>query len=331
MRPFHKHFLNFSLILSFLIPVFASGEIIDPKALQLGNNKWSESPKVGYLYPCEPDKYYTITNTGSSKNGPWLGTSTWDTTKKISVSGEVFWPEAKLTISTTTTTRTITTNDLPVGNPSGVFPVSKNDPAYEYDPNPNAIKAQNFSFTVPLNPEVNEAPSCVELPIAVGLDGVVFFSALDSHGRDEPAYEVQDNCGGMSAPDGIYHRYRSSSCLPHADEKNALVGYALDGFGIYTPYTEDGKELTTADLDVCHGITSEIIWNGKKVNMYHYVLTRDFPYSISCFKGTPQSIPIPPPPIAYRLYALIGAAIIVPLGIIIFLIKKRKKKVIKEN
>ena len=33
-------------------------------------------------------------------------------------------------------------------------------------------------------------------------------------------------------------------------------------------------------------MTSEIMLDGKKVSTYHYVMTRDFPYSVGCFKGT---------------------------------------------
>ena len=107
---------------------------------------------------------------------------------------------------------------------------------------------------------------------------------------------MQDSCGGMSAPNNMYHRYMPSNCIPHIHENNALIGYALDGFGIFSPYDEHGKELSTKDLDECHGTTSPIMWDGKKVVMYHYVLTRDYPYSIACFRGTPASIPLPPPP-----------------------------------
>lgn len=41
----------------------------------------------------------------------------------------------------------------------------------------------------------------------------------------------------------------------------------------------------TNDLDECHGIISQIKLDGKYVNSYHYVMTKDFPYSVSCFKG----------------------------------------------
>jgi hypothetical protein len=43
--------------------------------------------------------------------------------------------------------------------------------------------------------------------------------------------------------------------------------------------------LTTDDLDECHGLTSLIKLDGKNVTMYHYVMTQDFPYSVSCFRA----------------------------------------------
>jgi hypothetical protein len=52
-----------------------------------------------------------------------------------------------------------------------------------------------------------------------------------------------------------------------------------------------GNILTTDDLDECHGISSEITLDGKRVKMYHYVMTQDFPYSISCFRGTAVKAP----------------------------------------
>jgi hypothetical protein len=35
--------------------------------------------------------------------------------------------------------------------------------------------------------------------------------------------------------------------------------------------------------------TDTITWNGKKVRMYHYVFTWQFPYTVSCFRGTPAT------------------------------------------
>jgi hypothetical protein len=54
-----------------------------------------------------------------------------------------------------------------------------------------------------------------------------------------------------------------------------------------------GRELTNADLDACHGRVSEVDWDGTRVSMYRYVLTREYPYTIGCFRGTPVSV-LPP-------------------------------------
>jgi hypothetical protein len=66
---------------------------------------------------------------------------------------------------------------------------------------------------------------------------------------------------------------------------SALVGYALDGFGIFGPYDTGGKPLTSADLDDCHGHTHAVPWDGAMVEMYHYHATPDFPYTVGCMRG----------------------------------------------
>ncbi len=48
-----------------------------------------------------------------------------------------------------------------------------------------------------------------------------------------------------------------------------------------------GRILHDDDLDACHGTTSPVMWDGKLVDMYHYVLTPEYPYTIGCFRGTP--------------------------------------------
>ena len=67
------------------------------------------------------------------------------------------------------------------------------------------------------------------------------------------------------------------------------VGWALDGYGIYVEYNAKGRLLTDSDLDGCHGRTSVVPWHGKKVNIYHYDMTVEFPHTVGCFVGTPVS------------------------------------------
>lgn len=274
-----------------------SSSSIDPTNLPLGDSKHTNAPKKGFIYPCEPKHYFSIP-LGSHTKGPWIGGPNWDITRKPVVQGDVAWPQAAFTVSTDGDRRILSGNGLPVGTQTGNFPIRRDDPAYAFDRNPNPIKERRINVSIPLNPTIAATPSCLQPQIGFTLDGVALHFALSSmKAHDEIAYEMQDNCGGMADPAGIYHRHALSPCVPGINEKNALVGYALDGFGIFSPYDASGKELTTNDLDECHGTTSPILWDGKEVTMYHYVFTRDYPYSIGCFRGTPTYVPLPPPPL----------------------------------
>jgi hypothetical protein len=235
---------------------------------------------------------------GATRTGPWINeqAGTYDVTKKIFDRGRVDW-HGYFSAVPRGEWRVITSDGLPIsGVPTGIFPVPSQDAAYQYDRNPNTILKQRISFSIPLNPAFGPAPRCVYKEVGITLDGVQLHTGLDSSGRDENAYELNDTCSGKPQPGGGYHRHTLSECTPHIKEPNAVVGYALDGFALTGPYDANGRELTTADLDECHGTTSAIVWNGRTVNMYHYVLTRDFPYSVSCFKGTPTRSAFPPLP-----------------------------------
>lgn len=259
---------------------------IDIHDIPLGDGKVSTIPKAGYVYSCQT----SFRGGGAEHDGDWIRGNTWDLSKKIQVQGKVFWSNAWFSDVVKGVTRVLTGNGLPVDEPTGTFPVAKTDPAYQIDRNPNSIKTQTLSYSLPANPGVAHSASCVPMgAIGVALDGVAIYNALDDGGRDAVAHEVQDLCNGHPQQQGAYHYHGPSSCMPHSQEKNALVGYALDGFGIYSMYDANGREYTNADLDECHGLTSEIEWNGKKVSMYHYVLTQEYPYTIGCFRGSPVS------------------------------------------
>jgi hypothetical protein len=210
----------------------------------------------------------------------------------------VTWPSAKFQITFLelhmTSYRVIEGNNLPVETPTGTFPISEDDPAFAIDRNPNSIISQSIQFLLPMNPAAAVAPSCVSMGmIGIALNGVPIFNALDDGGRDAVAHEVQDLCSGHPQMEGQYHYHGPSPCLPNQAANETLIGYAIDGFGIYSLYDAHGRELTDADLDECHGRTSEVTWDGKRVTMYHYVLTREYPYTIGCFRGTPIHVPNP--------------------------------------
>jgi hypothetical protein len=264
-------------------------DVLDVHHLPLGDGKVSASPREGYVTSCMTG---FRGGGGAQRDGPWIHGETWDLTQKIAVQGRVNWPQAAFRITTQGTTRVVSRllqgNGLPVDTPTGTFPVAYDDPAVQIDRNPNAIVPRDIVLTIPANPSMALTTSCVPMGmIGVALNGVAMFNALDLGGRDAVAHEVQDLCNGHPQMQGQYHYHGPSACLPNQTANEALIGYALDGFGIYSIRDAQGRELTNADLDACHGRTSEILWDGSRVRLYHYVLTREYPYTIGCFRGVP--------------------------------------------
>lgn len=186
-------------------------------------------------------------------------------------------------------TRVITTNELPVGLPTGTFPIAPSDPAVAYDRNPNGIGSRRVTYELPANPVAAQSPTCTSLgPIGVTTDGVLLFNALDDAGRDAGAHEVQDSCHGHPNGGQIYHYHSISACLAAPRPGGALlVGYAFDGYGIYAEWNAAGHLPTNADLDACHGRTSLVDWDGTPRMQYHYDVTLEYPYTVGCFHGTP--------------------------------------------
>lgn len=265
----------------------ATSHAPDHTKLPLGDNKYSASAKKGYVYSCQT----SFNGGGAFTQGPWINNSakTWDLNKKASVDGSVSWPTASWSATTSGGTRTIASKDLPLGHLTGIFPISSSDDAYSYDRNPNAIKQQTIAFGVPSSPSLLSTPACVGGEVGIATTGVLIFSAFDAGGRDAVATEVQDSCEGHPQVGNYYHYHGYSDCFKDSSgegKHSDLLGYAFDGFGIFGIKGQDGKELSSNDLDECHGHTHSITWDGKTTSMYHYHFTHDFPYTVGCFRGT---------------------------------------------
>ncbi|MDT8991946.1 YHYH protein [Curvibacter sp. APW13] len=259
---------------------------LDPRALPLGDGKISHAPQAGHVWACRTP----MGGGGAHAQGPWIAGSTWDSTRKAFVAGDVAWTHGWLDITLSGAMRSIGTNGVPASHGTGTFPIARSDPAYQWDRNPNTITPMVRSYTVAAMPALAAQASCLPMgAIGVMLDGVAVFNALDGEGRDAVAHEVQDRCNGHPERSGQYHYHGPSPCIPGAQDRSRLLGYALDGFGIYSMFDENGRELTNADLDECHGRTSKVLWDGTEVVMYHYVLTREYPYTVGCFRGTPSN------------------------------------------
>jgi hypothetical protein len=258
--------------------------------LPVGDGRYvTTSAQRGYVYVC----HVPAGGGGAQVRGPWFNAAgtEYDVHAKVAVAGAVRW-DGSFSMQVSSQTRTITTNDLPVGHTTGVFPVQSDDPAYRYDRNPNHIAAQSLTYALNADPRSTARPSCVGGEAGVMETGVALFDAFDAGGRDAGAWEVQDGCSGHPQMSSEYHYHTLSSCI--ADTRvSTVIGWALDGFPITGPKVGDHNVLTTADLDECHGITSTIVLDGRDVTTYHYVMTQDFPYSVSCFRSTPIQPPRP--------------------------------------
>ena len=257
--------------------IYASGNV------PLGDDKYvTSSPKKGYVYLCNVHK----DNPGSMVNGPWMHGTTWNFLEKISIAGSVHWGSATFLNTISGVSRILSGNGLPIDHNTGTFPVASSDPAATYDKNPNTISAQSLKQTLPKDPIYSDTPYCMGGEVGMMLSGVALFNAFDAGLRDAGAHELQDSCDGHPQGSGEYHYHGLSSCFKDTDV-STILGYAYDGFPITGATVATNKYLTTDDLDECHGITSEVAIDGKSVMTYHYVMTVDFPYSASCFRGKP--------------------------------------------
>lgn len=263
---------------------------VDPARIPVGDGKLvTANPRPGYLLVCA-----IPTSTNPPGRAPWIGSDgTWDSTAKVAVQGSVAWP-SQFNVSLLGALVAIAGNGLP-SHVTGVFPIARgSDPAAQYDGNPNTIRVNPINWDLPANPQVNTTPTCTTLgAIGVLLSGARLYNASDADGRDAVAHEVQDACDGHPQNAGQYHYHNVSRCLSDArlpTGHSALVGYAADGFGVYGNRGVGGVSLTNADLDECHGHAHDVTADGVTATRYHYHATREFPYTVGCFRGTPVPI-----------------------------------------
>ncbi len=89
-----------------------------------------------------------------------------------------------------------------------------------------------------------------------------------------------DDCGGHVNPHDGYHYHAATGCTePELEEDGhaALIGYALDGYGIYGLLDSEGAE--PAQLDQCRGTTDD-------TRGYHYhAASAGENMFIGCFSG----------------------------------------------
>src|SRR5579884_818474 len=163
-----------------IIPAFVMAGVwtisVQAHELPLGDGHISDAPRVGYIYSCQT----RFGGGGAFRDGPWIDGNYWYPERKIQVMGAVSWSDARMNITPQERLRRVSGNGLPVGATTGIFPVQYNDPAYQYDRNPNTITAQAIELRLPRNPTMAASPQCVGMGmIGISLLGVAIFNGLD--------------------------------------------------------------------------------------------------------------------------------------------------------
>lgn len=182
-------------------------------------------------------------------------------------------------------------------------------PDYTYiGTSPGEPAAGNYVFTIPATPvmadEVTDVPDLGTAAFA--LNGVPIYGPTEGTGGDVLSLAgALSECGSHNGPTGFHiHQILTTDntdCLFTPAEVAAapqLVGYAFDGYPIYTgidQYTSSW-ELTdeslfatdtwaahsyvegSGDLDQCNGLTDA---DGN----YAYYTTETFPYVLGCYSG----------------------------------------------
>ena len=140
-------------------------------------------------------------------------------------------------------------------------------------PLPQPFTGQN-SWKIPLRPRLATNPiNAKDTPfrgaIAVAVNGVPIFAALNNRGVDAFLAGELDKWGGHCGRGDDYHYHIAPTHLEKIVGKGNPIAFALDGFPIYGMTEADGSAV--GKLDALNGQFDQ---DGN----YHYHATKKFPY-----------------------------------------------------
>lgn len=139
------------------------------------------------------------------------------------------------------------------------------------------------TYLIPVNPVALKSGTGAIAMRGVGLalNGIVL-DAPAPVAAIKAAYTIAafDDCGGHINPHAGYHYHAATGCSPKVastDGHAAMIGYALDGYGIYA--LADTSNVEATGLDNCRG-------HSDSTRGYHYhVASAGENMFIGCFKG----------------------------------------------
>ena len=153
---------------------------------------------------------------------------------------------------------------------------------YYIDTNSWSIPLQPVYASIPLSTRTNFMKGAV----AIAVNGIPIFNALNNRGEDSYAIGELDQWGGHCGKADDYH-YHAAPLHIEATSGLKPIAFALDGFAVYGSREPDGSSMNT--LDTCHG---HIGSNG----IYHYHGTTTYPYVVGAMRGKVTIDPTTPAP-----------------------------------
>jgi hypothetical protein len=147
------------------------------------------------------------------------------------------------------------------------------------------------SWSIPLQPAYATVPlstrsNFMKGAVAIAINGIPIFNALNNRGEDSYLIGELDNWGGHCGRADDYHYHVAPMHLTPVTG-NAPIAFALDGFPVYGATEPDGSTMKA--LDTCHG-------HALTALAYHYHGTKDYPYVVGAMRGTVSLDPATPAP-----------------------------------
>jgi hypothetical protein len=152
-------------------------------------------------------------------------------------------------------------------------------------PTPQPYSGTN-AWSIPIKPIVSANPISAKGhflrgAIALAVNGVPIFNALNNRGDDALLAGELDDWGGHCGRADDYHYHVAPLHLQSIVGTKSPIAYALDGFPIYGELEPDGNKVS--GLDSLNGH-----FDSKK--NYHYHGTKTYPYINGGFKGVVSEI-----------------------------------------
>jgi hypothetical protein len=142
------------------------------------------------------------------------------------------------------------------------------------------------AWSIPIKPVISANPISAKGhflrgAIALAVNGVPIFNALNNRGDDALLAGELDDWGGHCGRADDYHYHVAPLHLQSIVGTKSPIAYALDGFPIYGEIEPDGKKVTGLDEFNGH-------FDSRK--RYHYHGTKTYPYINGGFKGVVSEI-----------------------------------------